>query len=141
MAAFQLYNHTRLQLWTNGFPSTDTYKLMLVGSGYTFSAAHTNISSVSGNEVYGYSWPEGGVTLTNVSIATSGTNGVKFDADDALQEISGGDLGPYSYWVVYNSTAGLLMGCTELDTPATIEDGITGGVVFNSAGIIADVGT
>jgi hypothetical protein len=141
MSAFQLYNHTRLKLWTNGFPTTDTYKVMLASSSYTFSAAHTVIGSVNAYEVYGYGWPQGGVTVTNIVITTSGTNGVKFDGDDALQLITEADLGPYAHWVLYNSTTGDLVGCTTLDAEATIEDGITGGVVFNSAGIIADVGT
>jgi hypothetical protein len=60
---------------------TDTIKVMLVSSAYTFSAAHTVKADLGANEITGPGYTAGGITLANVAVTQTG--GVaKFDADD-----------------------------------------------------------
>lgn len=63
---------------------TDTIKLALVTSGYTFSAAHTIWGDVSANEVAnGAGYTTGGLALTTKAVTMSGAN-AKYTADNAL---------------------------------------------------------
>lgn len=59
----------------------DTFKVALLGSGYTPSAAHTVFADVSANEITGTGYTAGGATLANVTWA-SAAGTTTFDAGD-----------------------------------------------------------
>lgn len=99
-----LYNHTA-KLFANKEVTFTTLKLMLLNSSGAFNAAHTAISSVSANEVSGNGWAAGGPTLANVAVTTVTTNDAMLDADDVSVTASGGDIGPASFAVLYDSTS------------------------------------
>lgn len=77
---FTKYTHTHRRFMDGTFDwDTDTFKLALVTSGYTFSPAHTVWADASANEVAtGDGYTTGGATLT-----TSITNSM-LDADDVV---------------------------------------------------------
>lgn len=100
-----LYNHTVNRFNEGVNAEADTYKLMLL-SGGTFTGAHTTLAQVqaTGTEVYGNNWPVGGYTLTGVTSAVADTDGGSWTFDEVIQEITGGSLGPYDHYVIYNDT-------------------------------------
>lgn len=77
---FTKYTHTHRRFMDGTFDwDTDTYKLALVGSGYTFSPAHTVWADASAHEVAaGDGYTTGGATLT-----TSITNSM-LDIEDVV---------------------------------------------------------
>jgi hypothetical protein len=72
--------------------AASAFKLMLLGSGYTFSATHTTVSDVVANEIAnGNGYTSGGKALTNITLTLLG--GVAtFDADDVEWTASGGSI-------------------------------------------------
>lgn len=61
--------------------NTDTFKVMLVSSSYTFAATHSVIADCSANEISNAGYTAGGATLASVTFSqTSGT--ATFDAAD-----------------------------------------------------------
>jgi hypothetical protein len=141
MSTISLYNHTasRFVLGLNGVG--DTYKVMLLSSSASFNATHTKLTEVSNAaayEVYGNGWTQGGVTLTGVTLALATTNDAAFDANDVAQAISGGSLGPYSAYVIYNDTDtdDPPVAYVALTAPQTIADGNTAGITWDADGIV-----
>lgn len=140
MATIQLYNHTA-QLFASGTCiAGDTYKMMLLNSSASFNAAHTALTTVSNAgayEVYGNGWTQGGETLANVAITTVTTNDAKFDADDVLKAITGGSLGPYSAYVLFNDTDANdpPLAFVTLTAAQTVADGGVAGAIWNTDGI------
>jgi hypothetical protein len=82
-SSFTLYNSAREYLADGTILwETDTLKLALVSSSYTFSATHSQFSSASANEVAnGSGYTTGGATLSTPTITRS-TAVVKYDAAD-----------------------------------------------------------
>lgn len=73
------YTHAHKILCGAGNWTSDTIKVALLTSGYSFSSAHTTFADASANEVSnGNGYTTGGVTLANPT--KSDTN---LDADDA----------------------------------------------------------
>ena len=69
----------------------DTFKLMLVTSTYTFSAAHTVKTDITNELSTANGYTAGGASLTSVTWSqTSGT--ATFDAADTAWTASGGNL-------------------------------------------------
>jgi hypothetical protein len=137
----QLYNHTVNCFNTGANAVTDTYRVMLLNDSATFIATHTQLTQVSNADAYevsGNGWAAGGFTLTGISIAVADTNGGKFDANDVSQAISGGDLGPYYKYVVYNDTKedSPPVCFITMDSPLTVTSGNTAGITWNADGII-----
>ena len=98
-----LYNHTakRFAEGTNG--ASDDYNVMLCTAA-TFDATDAILSDITKTEVAnGDGYTTGGVLLTGVTVTTVGTNGAKFDADDATWTASGGPIAA-SYAILYNDT-------------------------------------
>jgi hypothetical protein len=107
---------------------SDSFKIALLGSGYTPSGAHDVYSDVSANEIEnGNGYTTGGAALANVTWTRS-TNVTKFDSDDQVWTASGGSI-TARYAVIYDTTASSkLIGYMLLDTtPAdvTATDGNT----------------
>lgn len=98
-----LYNHTVNRFNEGLNAESDTYKVMLL-DGASFSASHTTLASVmaTGTEKFGNNWPAGGYTLENVTSDVANTDGGSWTFDEVVQEISGGSLGPYDSYVIYN---------------------------------------
>lgn len=139
MATMQLYNHTAARFASGANTAADTYKMVLLNLTATFDAtdtALTDVTNAGAYEIYGNGWTQGGETLANVTIETTTTNDAKFDADDVLVEISGGSLGPYSAYVITNSTDDKLVCYVALSAAQTVADGGVAGAIWNSSGII-----
>lgn len=99
----------------------DTFKLMLVASGYTPSQAHDEKADVTNELSTGNGYTAGGETLTNVTWGQTG--GVAtFDSDPVQWTASGGPI-TARYAVLYDdtSTNDKLIGYVLLDnTPANV---------------------
>lgn len=105
MATTQLYNHTVNRFNSGANLETDTYKVMLLNGG-TFTTTHTTLAQVvatATGEVSGNGWPVGGYTLENVVSAASDDD-ASWTFDEVIQAVSGGSLGPYDHYVIYNDT-------------------------------------
>ena len=98
-----LYNHTARRFADGANAATDTYKVALYTAA-TFDAADTTLAGITKTETAsGNGYTTGGVTLANVAVTTVGTNGAKFDADDATWTASGGPI-TAEYAILYNDT-------------------------------------
>jgi hypothetical protein len=62
---------------------TDTIKVALVTSAYTFNAANTVWADISTNEASGPGYTAGGQALANIALTYDGS-AAKFDADDTV---------------------------------------------------------
>ena len=72
--------------------AASAFKLMLLGSGYTYSAAHTTVADVVAQEIAnGNGYTSGGKALTNITLTLSGAVAT-FDADDVEWTASGGSI-------------------------------------------------
>lgn len=141
MATIQLYNHTAQRFMSGANAAADTYKVMLLNSTATFNAAHTTLTQVSNAnayEVYGNGWTQLGETLTSVVISLITTNDAMFDAADVLKAISGGNLGPYKAFVIYNDTDAddPVVGYLQLTVETTTVDGTSVFIQWPTDGIV-----
>jgi len=118
---------------------TDTFKVMLVASGYTPNAGtHTQKSDVTNELPTANGYTAGGATLGSVTWTRSG-GVVTFDAADTQWTASGGSI-TARYAVIYDDTSasGLLIAYILLDTtPAdvTATAGNTLTLQWNASGI------
>lgn len=85
----------------------DTFKIILMGSGFTFDpATDDNYSDVSGSELStanGYT--AGGATLAGVSVTQNDTtNRCEVTWNNATWTASGGDIGPFVGAIIYDDT-------------------------------------
>lgn len=140
MATIQLYNHTAALFASGTCIAGDTYKVMLLNSSASFNAAHTALTTVSNAgayEVSGNGWDVGGEPLASVAIGTVTTNDAAFTAANLLVNISGGSLGPYSAYVIYNDTDANdpPLAFVTLTAAQTVADGGVAGAIWNTDGI------
>jgi hypothetical protein len=114
--------------------------MMLLNSA-TFDATDTTLAEVkaTGTEVFGNGWTEGGESLGTVTVTTVTTNDAMFDAPDVLLPISGGTLGPYTHFVIFNETVASpldpVLALVTLTAAETIADGGVAGAIWNTGGI------
>jgi hypothetical protein len=132
---FTKYTHTHRRFADGTMDwDTDTFKLALVTSDYTFSAAHTEWSSASANEVAtGDGYTTGGASLT------TSLDNTKLDANDVT-------------WVALDKTfRGAVLYCSKTangltnplvgyilfdDTPAdVVSPGVDFTVIWNASGV------
>lgn len=67
--------------------SAETYKGALISNSATPNfSTHDLWADLSGNEVYGTGWAQGGVALTGTTISESPTGSLRVDADNVSQE-------------------------------------------------------
>lgn len=144
MATAYIYNHTARKVMAGENPATDTYKVMLLNSTAiaAFDATDVTLDEVSAtgtNEVYGNGWTQGGETISNISINTVTTNDAVMIGDDVYKLISGGDLGPYSGYVVYNDSVSgdppIVL--VDIETNETTLEGSILRIDFSTNGIIS----
>jgi len=141
MSTSSLYNHTAKLIMSGTCIAGDTYKVMLLNSSASFNATHTTLAQVSNSgayEVYGNGWTQGGLALTSVAIDTITTNDAMFDAADLLVTATGGAIGPYSAYVIYNDTDtdDPPLVYTALTAPVTVAEGAVAGMIWPATGII-----
>ena len=107
---------------------SNTIKVALLGSGYTPNQDTDELwSAISSNELAnGNGYTTGGETLGSKTV-TAGTNSVIFDTTATTTwTASGGDIGPASYAVVYDSTSGILLSYIDFSaSPQTATSGNT----------------
>lgn len=136
----RLYNHTMSRFFTGENSAGNTYRVGLMTGG-TFIPAATTLAQaiVGGTVVSGNGWPVEGVALTGVTVAVHETDGVKFDAADVSQAISGGSLGPYRQYIIYNDTDvdDPPVAYYERDSNLTIPDGAAAEIFWHANGIIS----
>ena len=136
----QIYNHTLQRIADAKNAPGDTYKLKLYTNSVTFDATDTTLAAAESGatEVSGNGWPAGGFTLVDVEATVFDTNGVKLDADDIIQAISGGDLGPYRQYILYNDTDAddPPLALFTRDGDLTVDDGNSAGFIWDTDGII-----
>ena len=130
-----LYNHTR-KLFQNGDVDLAALKVMLVGSGYTFAATETAITNAAAVEVSGNGWPAGGEAIANAAVTAFNTTGSQLDGDDISVTANGGDIGPASGLVVYDSISGKPLFYDTFASAQTAGDGTPFNITWDStAGI------
>lgn len=129
--------------------ASGTYKMALVASTWTPDDSSTGNevwADASANEISAVNgYTAGGVTLTGVSLAMSGSN-IKFTSNAASWTASGGNIPAWRYGVVYysgtlnakvNPIVGHFLGdSTPADVPAT-SSGNTLTVTPNASGILS----
>jgi hypothetical protein len=137
-ASISFYDSFRERLSNGIILETDTFKVMLVSSSYTFSAAHTQKSDITNELATANGYTAGGATLGSVTWGhSSGT--ATFDAADTVWTASGGSIVARRA-VIYSdtSTNDLLVASVLLDTtPAdvTTTTGNTLTLQWNASGI------
>lgn len=115
--------------------TADTFKVMLLGSGYTPADTHRYVSDLGANEIAGTGYTAGGATLSGVTAAYA-ANTLTFNANDVSWANS--TITAY-YAAVYDSTPAtaatqpliciVSFGAAESDTNGTFQ------ITWNAAGI------
>ena len=118
---------------------THTFKVMLVASGYTPSAAHTVKADVTNELSTANGYTAGGATLGSVTWGHSGGTAT-FDAADTVWTASGGSI-VARYAVIYDDTAAndelvcyILLDTTPADVTTTAGNTLT--LQWNASGIL-----
>lgn len=81
----------------------DTFKVALLTSSYSPSAAHDEYTDLTGQVANGSGYTTGGGTLTNVTWTRSNSVAT-FDSDNYVWTASGGSIGA-RYAVIYDDTS------------------------------------
>lgn len=119
---------------------TDTIKVALVSSAYTFSAAHTVWADASAAEITGIGYTAGGVALANKTL-TLGSGILTFDADDAVWSAStlvARRAVVYKEGTANGLTNPLLFSCLMDNTPADVSSTNSDfTIVWSGSGIIS----
>jgi hypothetical protein len=116
----------------------DTFKVMLVASDYTPSAAHTVKADITNELSTANGYTAGGATLGSVTWGHSGATAT-FDAADTVWTASGGSI-VARYAVIYSDTAAsdelvayVLLDTTPADVTTTAGNTLT--LQWNASGI------
>lgn len=139
-ATVSLYKSARTGYFKGSFDLLDdTIKVMLVGSGYTFSADHDELADVSANEITGTGYTAGGAALAGKTV-TEASGVVTFDASDLTWA---GLTATMRYAVIYaaKTVDGLtnpLIACVLLDSaPADVSvTGVDWTLRWSASGIL-----
>lgn len=117
---------------------TDTFKVMLVASGYTPLTSHTVKTDITNELSTANGYTAGGATLGSVTWGHSGGTAT-FDAADTVWTASGGSI-VARYAVIYDDTAGsdqlvcyILLDTTPADVTTTAGNTLT--LQWNGSGI------
>lgn len=130
-----LYNHSA-KLFANGEVDLTALKLMLLSNSATFTASHTDIASISSNEVSGNGWTTGGELLANAAITVVTTNDAMLDADDIEVTATGGSIGPAYKGVIYDSDSDAPLVFIDFDGAKEAGETTPFKVVWHSNGIV-----
>lgn len=116
--AVRFYNHTR-QLLAEGSVNFNNMRVMLRDDGTTFNAGHTIVNNLSGLQVSGNGWPNGGAVVPNTSVIRDGSDAV-LTADDLVVNASGGTIGPASNAVLIDDQDRLLLFIQFIETKEAV---------------------
>jgi hypothetical protein len=130
-----LYNHTA-KLFANGDVDLAAIKVMLLDATATFTASHTAISSISGDEVSGNGWDVGGELLASAAVTTTTTNDATFDAADLSVNASGGAIGPAIAACIYDDTGNYPLFYVDFGESKTADSGTPFVFTWNASGIV-----
>lgn len=143
MAIAYLYDHTIGNFLDQSFAPTDTYVVMLIDSDgvAAFDPTNTTLAQASntgGYEVYGNGWAQGGKTIANTDIITYATSEKILDGDNVTQAITGGSLGPFSGYLIFDDTDAddAPVAMVVLDAPQTINENYLATIEWPVTGII-----
>jgi len=137
-ASISFYNEWKANIGKAANLSSDTFKMVLVTSTYTFAATHSVYADVTNELSTANGYTAGGATLGSVTWSqTSGT--ATFDAADTSWTASGGSL-VFRRGIIYDDTvsgdplvASILFDTTPADI--TVLSGNTFTVQWNASGI------
>jgi hypothetical protein len=129
----QLYNHTR-KLFQNGEVNITSLKVMLT-NGYTFDPTETTMTAIEAEEVSGNGWTAGGPTIASATVTVTNTNESKLDGNDISVTATGGDIGPATGMVVYDSVEDKPLFYFLIDPSQTAGDSTPFLINWNAAGI------
>lgn len=110
MTQIHVYDHTAKLILNHEIDPASTFKLELLNSSATFTAANTTKSSVDSSgtfEISGNGWAVGGATLGSVAVTQVTTNDAKFTAANIDATASGGPIGPAYSALLYLGTTPL----------------------------------
>lgn len=140
MATISHYNHTANLLLSADVNSASVWSVVLLSSSAIFDATDTTLNDATNTgawEVHGNGWTQGGETITNVAGAVANTDEGELTADDLEVQITGGDLGPFSFYLI--CVDGVPLSFVTLTAPKTVPNGYiahipwTDGVLYSSA--------
>lgn len=117
--------------------ATDTFKIILVHD-YAFDGEHEILTDIGSVELAtGNGYTVGGKTIANTTFLFSGVV-TKFDGDDVVWQVAGGDLGPTEGAIIYDSTAGDALVCyVDFGMTQTAGDDTDFKITFDSNGIFS----
>jgi len=115
-----------------------SFKVMLLNNSASFSAGHSVLADVSGNQISGGSgYTSGGATLASVTWGQTGGT-AKFDAADVTWTASGGAITAYKA-ALYDDTPSSplkpLVAFIDFGGVQTANDGAQFKLIWNAAGI------
>lgn len=113
-----IYNQTR-RLLVSGDINFNALRVMLRDDNTGFNPNHTNVNNLSGLQVSGNGWPNGGATIPNVNIITEGSSAI-LTADDLVVNASNGTIGPASKAVIIDDQNRLLLFLNFIETKEAV---------------------
>lgn len=128
-----LYNHTP-KLFANGDVDLGALKFMLTDE-HSFSAADTDLSGISGDEVSGSGWDAGGEAISGAAVTVTGTNDAKLDGDDITVTATGGAISADG-GVIYDNTGDYPLAYVAFGETKTADEGADFKITWNAGGII-----
>lgn len=114
----RFYNQTR-RLLVNGSVDYNGLRVMLRDSATGFNANHTIVDNLSGLQVSGNGWPNGGAPIPGVTIASDGSSAV-LRADDVVVNAVNGSIGPASRAVIIDQQNRLLLFMQFIETKEAV---------------------
>jgi len=115
-----------------------TFKAILMDAGFVFDKdTHATLADVTSEQlVTGSGYTQDYKVLTNIAVTEDDVNDrAQLSCDDISFTATGGDIGPFSAMVIYDSdAANAVVGCISYDINYTIEDGsswVANDVVIN----------
>lgn len=135
-----LYNHTVQRFASGANIAADTYTICLY-SAFTFNATHTTKATAESGATQlatGNGYTQDAKNLASVTINTVTTNDAAFDAADVSWTASGGNIGPATYAVLYNTTDASSPPVLYIDfgEAKTANDGTPFNITWNASGIV-----
>lgn len=115
----KFYPSASAKMFNNDLNDGDSFKMALLNSSGTFSAANTLFSDVSGNEISGTGYTPNGVAVT-VGPATSDSAKAQFPITAALWT---GATFAFQNAVVYQVSSGALLMHLAFDAEQTVSGG------------------
>lgn len=138
MTAFLYDNFTKHCMAAEIKPITDTFRVILLTSGYTFDSTHDVLADLGANELAtGNGYTTGGLILTGQTL-TVNVDDTILDFEDATWTGIGGDIGPVTGAAIFSDTsAGDMLACyIDFGAPKTCAVDSTFLIAFATGGLV-----